>query len=472
MKRSIFILLISFLSANLYAQNYGLDNADLSLFSRYRIPETTVKNFMVQTDLNYTSTHNNVSQPNQKSNSLSTILNYSLAPQYFLRKESDDNSLFLNISANGTYVKQSNKDQSTTTSYPIVGEGVSYSFSENDYHNSRSRVVFDITSSYRNYLNKSMMFYALTSDMRLGMNDEYYTNSLSKSDNRYYGNKNQNYDFQFGIGWGKYRDVTPVVTALRFQQRLKQLNLLNNDLSSKAVEDLAEQFSRQNYYSNVYNRPDKYFWRDIEKVLINDNIVSLNSLNQYANSYLREVPNEMRFIRNEGLASGIGLEVNYVNNYYSDNYNSYDPHISEELYTLANAYVQFSHQLNLNSQFGFLLSASGGPNLIKNSVIKQRYVLNAQLRYDYELTDRIVTSVEDNFSLGFYNYDLQKKSLYNSVSLGLNYFIEDNVLLKASYNWKYSDDKHIAGINNFQWSSNNYVNLGITYYFDRGILYM
>ncbi|MDP4176325.1 MAG: hypothetical protein Q8933_20255, partial [Bacteroidota bacterium] len=288
----------------------------------------------------------------------------------------------------------------------------------------------------------------------------------------YYGSKNQNYDFQFGIGWGKYRNVTPVVTALRFQQRLKQLNLLNNDLSSKAVEDLAEQFSRQDYYSSVYNRPDKYFWRDIEKVLINDNIVSLNSLNQYANSYLREVPNEMRFIRNEGLASGIGLEVNYVNNYYSANYTYYNPKISEEFYTLANAYIQYSHQLNLNSQFGFLLSANGGPNLIKNSAIKQRYMLSAQLGYDYELTDRIVASAEENFSLSFYNSDLQEKSLYNSVSLGLNYFIEDNVLLKASYNWRYSDDKHISGINNFQWNSNNYVNLGITYYFDRGILYM
>ncbi|MDP4176051.1 MAG: hypothetical protein Q8933_18880, partial [Bacteroidota bacterium] len=230
MKRSIFIFLISFLSANLYAQNYGLDNADLSLFSRYRIPETTVKNFMVQTNLNYTSSHNNNSQPNQKSNSLSTIFDYSLAPQYFLRKESDDNSLFLNISANGTYARQSNKNQSTTTSYPIVGQEVSYSFSENDNHNSRSRVVFDITSSCRNYLNNSMIFYALTSDMRLSLNDEYYTNSLTKRDNYYYGSKNQNYDFQFGIGWGKYRNVTPVVTALRFQQRLKQLNLLNNDL--------------------------------------------------------------------------------------------------------------------------------------------------------------------------------------------------------------------------------------------------
>jgi hypothetical protein len=49
--------------------------------------------------------------------------------------------------------------------------------------------------------------------------------------------------------------------------------MLNNDLSEKTIEDLAQQFYKHSYYSTVHERPDKYFWQDIEKTLSNDGII-------------------------------------------------------------------------------------------------------------------------------------------------------------------------------------------------------
>ena len=102
------------------------------------------------------------------------------------------------------------------------------------------------------------------------------------------------------------RNVTPVASAIRFQERLKQVNMLNSDLSDNTIEDLAQQFYKQPYYSIVHERPDKYFWQDVEKTLPNDG-VSLKDLNMYADAYLRESVNEVRFFRNEGFMAGVNL---------------------------------------------------------------------------------------------------------------------------------------------------------------------
>lgn len=117
------------------------------------------------------------------------------------------------------------------------------------------------------------------------------------------------------------------------------------------MRDLAQKFSQNSYYPEVYNRPDKFFWQDIEKTLANDG-VTLTGLNQYADSYLREVLNEVRFIRNEGLELSLSLKLDYYNNYASFS------GITEKFYTLLNGSLIYSHQLNLNSQLSFNMSLS------------------------------------------------------------------------------------------------------------------
>ncbi len=343
MKNSFLSLaLISLISIDVSAQSYGLDNADPSVFSKFRIPETELSSLWFNTNLNYNSSKNSYYGTNY--DNFNSNFNYSLVPHYYLLKESDDRYLSLSVMADGSYQRYRANEFTN--------------FSPNDYYiNTTDNVNIFASVDYRTYSTGNDMFLSVGSTDQFNTNDDYRNdrNQDSTRSTSYTGGKNQQYTISLGFGWGKMRNVTSVVSAIRFQERLKQLNLLSNDLNETTIEDLAEQFYREGYYSNVHVRPDKFFWDDVEKTLSNDG-VSLSGLNQYADSYVREVPGELRFVRNEGIVGGVNLQLSYNNSYYSQTF----PKINEQFYTLVNGYVNFSHQMDLNSQVSFNLSLSGG----------------------------------------------------------------------------------------------------------------
>ncbi len=291
---------------------------------------------------------------------------------------------------------------------------------------------------------------------------DYSANNYSDS---FLGTKTQNYSLATGIGYGRMRDVTPVVSAIRLQQKLKQLSIINDDLNGNAITEIAGQFSRQGYYSSVYSRPDKYFWDDMEKTL-NKNNISIDGINQYGSSYLREIPNEIRFARNEGLIYGVNVRFDYLNNYSSQGY--YPSKVIEEFNILGEAYLNLSRQMNLNSQLSFDLSLSGGPNIIENAYSRQSYYVNINVRYDYELTDRLVVSVEDFLGTNFRNSTYVKRNINNNLNVNFNYFIEDHISLNANASWNHTHIKFARD----QKDIRNYKNImvGFTYYFDRGFI--
>jgi len=370
-------------------------------------------------------------------------------------KENDERILSLNAVINGGYTNYYNKQHSTQYDQ----NRLSY-FSLNYSKQVGLDLNMKIIGNYRNYISPSDLFYSLGTDLSASIIDRKIDNLQGKSYNEA---KYQDYYFTLGIGWGKLRNVTPVVTAIRFQERLKQINLLNNDLNASTIESLAEQFSKEEYYTDVHDRDSKYFWRDIEKTL-SENGVSISGLNMYGSNYLMESLNEIRFSRYEGIITGLNLQLNYENNYYSE-----FSRIEERFFTLANAFVEFGHQMNLNSQLRGRLSLSGGPNITKNSEVKQKYLVEAFFGYYYELTDRIVTSITDNFNLSFENRESQNKILRNDLNLNVNYFIEDQISLNASYNLYYNEGKY-TGQKNI--TNNNNVTFGFTYYIDRAFIYL
>jgi hypothetical protein len=255
------------------------------------------------------------------------------------------------------------------------------------------------------------------------------------------------------------------VTAIRFQERLKQLNMLNSDLGDKAIEDLAQQFYKQTYYSTVHERPDKYFWQDIEKTLAQDG-VALKDLNMYADAYLRESVNEVRFLRSEALIAGLNLRPQYQNSYYSSTGNG--SHINEQFFTLGEIYFSYSHQMNLNSQLNMGMTLNGGPNITKHPYERQQYMLNVNAGYNYELTDRMVATLTNSFNLQFLNFDKQEKLLSNILGFTMRYFIEDNLSFNANYRWNYQ----VNNSNNYEnYTDNSHtISLGFTYYFEKGFL--
>ncbi len=66
---------------------------------------------------------------------------------------------------------------------------------------------------------------------------------------------------RLGIGAGRVRVVTPVIRALRVRERLRTV-APSASVSDEQVQAAARQLARRPGYQAVYDRPDKYFWRD------------------------------------------------------------------------------------------------------------------------------------------------------------------------------------------------------------------
>lgn len=462
MKRLVVLLaFFTLLSSQTIAQTYGLDNADSALFTKFRIPDTDLHSLLFNTKLNYYFNKSSTLYPvGQNYDNTNTNLLYSLSPGYYLLQESDNRYLSVNADMNGGYNYMYNKAE---------GSGIN-SKSYSKYYSSS----MDLTAGglFRDYLRDGSMFYSVSSSAQLSINDDHSNNSLTDSTRNvvYSGTKYQNYDFSIGIGWGKMRNVTSIVSAIRFQERLKQLNLLNKDLNESTIEELAQQFYREGYFSEVHVRPDKFFWQDVQNTLSRDG-VSLAGLNQYADSYIREVPDELRFMRNEGIVGGVNIGVGYSNSYSSAAASV--SHTNELLLAEGEAYLEFSHQLDLDSQFDFNISLAGGPTLTRNAWMSQQYAVNAGAGYDYELTDRLVTSINESFAATLQNSNQQQRLIQNDFGVAVNYFVEDNVSFAASYFWDYSTQRvngfagsdHIDNIGN-----SSSVNFGLTYYMSRGMI--
>ena len=445
------IVVIQFFLLSLSAQNYGLGNTDPSVFSKYQIPETKLRLLSLFSDFYFGSENmENIYLffPATTQKEYNSSLSFSFNPYYNFLNE-DDESKFSFIASLAGNINNDVQEKNDV----IVREVDRYA------------INLRLSSNYYNYFSNNNSFYSLNSEINFQMIDSREDNKDLDREKYYEGQKLQNYRFGIGLGWGKIRDVTSVVSAIRLQERMKHLNILNSDLSEATIYNLAEHFSKYLYYNQVHERYDKYFWGDLESILSKDGI-SLEGINQYAGSYLREVQGELRFLRKEGFETGININFDYSNNYNSEWDVTHKIH--EQFEILANVYAAFSHQLNLYSQVSASLSLSGGPSVIENSSVKQRYTISAKGGYGYELTDRLVLSVLNELLIEFENMNKQRKYLNNDLNLSLNYFMEDNLAMNLSYVWRYWETK-IPEYQEYS-SGNNIIRLGLSYYFDRGFI--
>lgn len=157
---------------------------------------------------------------------------------------------------------------------------------------------------------------------------------------------NFNMGVNYSWGFGRIRNVTPMITALRLIDRSnyigKPINTENN-----RTQGIAEQFAiRGAYSSNILFRPEKYFWDDLfQKTGIN------NQLSAFEVNYLQETTTELMGSRLQGYR----FEVNPGLSYSRYDASDYD-YISRETNSKLNPNlsVLFSYYDNpsLNKQFG------------------------------------------------------------------------------------------------------------------------
>jgi hypothetical protein len=107
---------------------------------------------------------------------------------------------------------------------------------------------------------------------------------------------------QPGMGIGQIRDVTPILRAIRLNERLRALG--RTQLSPEEVQGLAEVFARSEGYFAVFDRSDRHFWHDMLESLVDGG----KPLSPFEVLYLRESSFEQLGSRQEGLMASAGVE--------------------------------------------------------------------------------------------------------------------------------------------------------------------
>jgi hypothetical protein len=90
------------------------------------------------------------------------------------------------------------------------------------------------------------------------------------------------------VSWGRVRDATPVYQVQILEQRLLELGTITRPLSPHARERLAALYTVEFDVSFAHQRPTKYFWGELERLLTEDGALGPGGLDAYAVQRLLE----------------------------------------------------------------------------------------------------------------------------------------------------------------------------------------
>lgn len=239
---------------------------------------------------------------------------------------------------------------------------------------------------------------------------------------------------RLGIGFGRLRDVTPVIRALRVRERLNELGR-NDVLTSGNIQAAAQQFARRPGYAPVYDRGDKYFWNDFFSGIESQS----GDFLPYESFYLAESLVEQVARRQEGYEVSAGVDLNYSN----------------RLDKLEEEFGMDERMRQINSSIGFFTQGRYATNLSLRQQITvfgdAEYVVptddnsNADGVFDmqiggehlWEIADRyqLITSATADY-LRQTQEDRDAATLFNGiVSSDFAVFIENNVRLDAGLDY-------------------------------------
>jgi len=275
----------------------------------------------------------------------------------------------------------------------------------------------------------------------------------------------------FGVGWGRIRNVTPMLRALRFEERYNIVNSGAN-FSSANRQTMARMFARERGYNAIHDRSRKYFWDDFYQEM-----PSLQSgLSPYDYFYLNEVFQENLGNRYEGWDIRFLLEYTNRQRKSSNSSVHTDPSGGISL-----RYRLFKN-LNLANQIEVRAMLHYQSWLKRNSLIKDLFKTNdfdfhAVFGHLWVFSDRFLlnTTLAGMFPLvdseiGYYQPDFQLSNIGPAdwwltqegfrVGTVLSYFIEDQIIVNT--NLAYNSAK-VSNATNAYWS----FSLTISYYIFR-----
>lgn len=437
------LILLTFCSVPFYAvaqESIGFSNPDnIQPLLDYRLPEWGYTNLFLDFSLDGNVDRSYSDEGDQNHTFTYNEFAIQLAPVYYRFYESES--------------RQSNYSFRSTIDYFL---DKSNGFGENDESNTNYNLELTLSRGEKFYLDNSDIF------LRGGIQGTY---SQSKTDIEEHQNNflNAQWDFarrfetelSFGIGFGRIRSVNPVIRALRLGERLNALDI-GQSMNEQDYISAAEQFTKFDRYQNRYDRPEKYFWGDMNEIIS----PNLSALNPFDLLYLTDTTLETIGSRQEGWEVQAMARLDYSTHYMEDEtfesgselseYTAFEPSISG----LWSKNLSMKHQIGLSALIqSFIPLDDAGSNSTVTLVTGS---------WLYTITDRILST--SSLMLVQHLDDPLGFLIGNSQ---IDYFIENRFSLFSNilihHQPKFLDEDHDERNIRLIFSA------GMRYYFKRGL---
>lgn len=382
----------------------------------------------------------------QKSNkSMSLALHFNPAYVFYYESEKNISNINIRISGSNNHINEKNDYKNRTHEYKYDYMIAIYSASFQTKHYITNQSFFSISGE------SSGDYRERDSETINSGNDIQNTSEWSG-----YLNRNYNSDVKMGFGFGRVRNVAPVIRALRLNERLAAVEK-DRTINADEVQEIARTIAKNSGYQSVYQRESKYFWNDVFKP-----IAKLDPLTPFEVLYFSEIISETIGSRYEGWDAAAGLD--FIYDYYKE---------SEKCEKMLGAFTQarFFHNISLSKQISLKATFEWYKPLINKENFPATMNIDLNCNYLWCLADRVLW----NSSITF-KYCNEKNSEISPESkliftntlfqTSLSYFIEDNLSFSTSINWNLNYYDQTSNTSN-KYISRLSSNMGLTYYFDR-----
>jgi hypothetical protein len=266
-----------------------------------------------------------------------------------------------------------------------------------------------------------------------------------------------------GAGFGRVRNVTPVIRALRFNERLNALGTGN--LTDSQIQDVAGIFSKRNGYGWVYDRPDRHFWNDVSNAVpgLVDNLTFFDAY------YLSEAMVEATGQRFQGwdVAAMAFLDhYRFSEKRETDGTTTLDTDQSHSQVGL-NLAGRFFHNISLEQMVSVRANLGFGRFIPDEGDSENLLLAGIELGHLYNITDRILvqSAITTEFDRVGSGDDAFSERIFR-ISSALTYFIEDNMNVTATIAYR-SDKEEFGNIDRTR--SEFGFNVSLRYYFFRAM---
>lgn len=211
-------------------------------------------------------------------------------------------------------------------------------------------------------------------------------------------------DAFIGAGFGRYINATAMAKALRIQEELYEEGLINNDLESSIMIELAAAIDNISSYDI-----EREYYAAIQEIL--ESSSQIDALSAVAFYRITEVLNERISDRYFGYRAGAGIGYELSDSLSEE---TEDPRIE--------IYGNFAYPFNRRSQFNQSVNFESTLEGLGDS-----YIITAVSTYSLEISDKIANKLEyrlvNNKALA---------STTHTVMDSFSYYIENNISLTVS----------------------------------------